>query len=191
MDAYEYDHRDTAGLHYTGPDRHGAQITIDVAELSPGLFDVVVRRSDGGALANEQAASREDAEKMYRDFYRRHVLSENPPAPLTGKYAKLRDDLKKALEAGRAAEDADPEDGGSCTLDAAALALPRWTVSKVEQAAKEAGTGCFVATRSGERRFVFSPDTGGQGNARRRNAEAMTAALRAAGYDAIDYSRMD
>lgn len=191
MNAYEYAHRNTAGLHYTGPNRHGVQITIDAAELSPGLFDVVVLRSDGHDLESKHATSLEDAEKVYNDFYQRYVLPEKPLAPLTGKYAKLRDDLKKALEAGLAAEDADPEDGGTCNLDAASLALPHWSSAKVRQAAKEAGTGCFIWTLFGSRRFVFIPNTRGQGNARSRNAEAMTAALRSFGYDAMDYSQMD
>ncbi|MCC8080037.1 MAG: hypothetical protein LIO57_08310 [Oscillospiraceae bacterium] len=110
---------------------------------------------------------------------------------LGGKYAKLRDDLRAALEAGRAAEAAAPEDGGTCNFDACALRLPRWLAAKVEQAAQEAGTRCFDWQLYGGRRYVFTPDTHGQGNARSRNAEAMTAYLRAAGYDAFDYCQMD
>lgn len=191
MNAYEIAHQNTTGLHYTGPGRHGNQITIDAAELSPGIFDVVVLRSDGLDMESKRATSREDAEKIYNDLYRRYVLPEKPPAPLTGKYAQLRDDLKKALETGRAAEDADPEDGGTCNRDSASLSLPRWNVAKVEQAAKEAGTRCFIWTVFNSRHFVFAPNTRSQANARSRNAEAMTAVLRSMGYDAMDYCQMD
>ncbi len=73
----------------------------------------------------------------------------------------------------------------------AALSLPRWTAEKVKQAAKEAGTGCFIWNCYGARQFVFGPDSRAQGNARSRNAKAMTAALRSMGYDAMDYCQMD
>lgn len=184
-------HQNTADMHYSGPDRHGNQITIDAAELSPGCFEVAVLRSDGLDIENKQAASRKDAEKIYNDLFRRYVLPKKPLTPLSGKYAQLRDDLKKALEAGRAAENADPEDGGACNHDSASLALPRWSAAKVEQAAKEAGISCFTWSLFGSRRFVFTPDTRSYANARSRNAEAMTAALRSMGYDAMDYCQMD
>ena len=110
---------------------------------------------------------------------------------LPGKYARLRDDLRAALEAGRAAEAADPEDGGTCNFDAAALSLPRWSADLIRQAAQEAGTGCFSWDCYGKRLWVIGPDTRAQGNARSRNAEAMVRALQAAGYDALDYCQMD
>lgn len=111
--------------------------------------------------------------------------------PLTGKYAQLRDALITALEAGRAAEAANPEDGGTCNFDSAALQLPRWNAALVEQAAREAGTHCFVWTLWGSKSYVFGPSTRAQGNARSRNADAMVAALRQLGYDAYEYCQMD
>ena len=104
---------------------------------------------------------------------------------------RLRDDLRKALEAGAAAEQENPEDGGTCNFDSAALYLPRWNACKVEQAAKEAGTACSTWHLFGTKHFVFCPRTAAQANARSRNAEAMTQALKAMGYDAIDYCQMD
>jgi len=119
---------------------------------------------------------------------------------LKGKYAKLRDDLKKAIAAGILAENnhimemrmlGRMEDGGTCNFDAASIKLPRWNTSMVKQAAKEAGTVCFDWTLFGSKRFVFEPKTRCQGTPRSLNAEAMTKVLRDAGYDAMDYSAMD
>lgn len=110
---------------------------------------------------------------------------------LPDKYAKLRDDLITALAAGRAAQEKDPEDGGACNFDACAVKLTRWNHALVERAAKEAGTSCFPWKCFRDPMFVFSPDTGAQGNARSRNAEAMTACMKSLGWDAMDYSQMD
>lgn len=113
--------------------------------------------------------------------------------PLAGKYAKLRDDLRAALEIGRAAQAANPEDGGTCNFDAPALYLPRWKAELVEQAAQEAEGRCWKWKRSwaGGSCWIFPPDSGAQANARTRNAEAMFKALQARGYDAIMYYQAD
>jgi hypothetical protein len=175
---------------------NGRRVILDAAELCPGIYEIMLLRSDDGyELEAVITGTATEALEAFDKIRAAHLPdSEQPdkiPAPLTGKYAKLRDDLKKALEAGRAAEDADPEDGGTCNLDAASILLPRWSASKVEQAAKEAGTGCFTWSLFRQKRYVFRPNTYAQGNARSRNAEAMTAALRSMGYDAFDYAQMD
>lgn len=172
----------------------GRRVILNASELSPGRFEIMLLRySDGEGIAEASARTEAEAREQYAKIRAAHLPDEErpAPAPLSGKYAQLRDDLKKALEAGRAAEDADPEDGGTCNLDAASLSLPRWNADKVKQAAKEAGTGCFAWNLFNSRRYVFIPNTRSQGNARSRNAEAMTAALRSMGYDAMDYSQMD
>ena len=64
-------------------------------------------------------------------------------------------------------------------------------VDAVVATAKEAGTGCFIGNCYGSRQFVFGPNSRAQANARSRNAEAMTRALRSMGYDAMDYCQMD
>ena len=119
----------------------------------------------------------------------KHTVTES--APLPEKYAKLRDDLTKAIEAGRKAEENDPEDGGACNFDACAVKLTRWNHDLVEQAAKDAGTHCFTWKCYRETMFVFVPKTRSQRNARSRNAEAMTAFMNALGWDAMDYCQMD
>ena len=110
---------------------------------------------------------------------------------LPEKYAKLRDDLRAALEAGRKAQAENPEDGGTCNFDACSVELPRWNRSLVERAAKEAGTMCFALRRYGATMYVFDPDSYAQANARSRNAEAMTRAMKSLGWDAMDYCQMD
>lgn len=193
MTAYELAHKNTSDLHYSGPDRTGLYILIDAAEIAPDRFEVAALRNSGCELAMVAAYSLEEARSVYNRLYNRYVTTteKKGPAPLTGKYAQLRDDLRAALRAGRDAERANPEDGGSCNFDSASLYLPRWNTEKVEQAAKEAGTNCFKWKLFGKTRYVFRPDTCGQGNARSRNAEAMTAALHKMGYDAFNYCQAD
>lgn len=174
----------------------GRRVILDTAELFPGNYEtMLLRRSDGHEIASMRAATEAEALAHFSAIRAAYPpdkpKAKRAPGALTGRYAKLRDDLKKALEVGRAAEDANPEDGGTCNFDSAALSLPRWTAEKVKQAAKEAGTSCFVWNCYGSKQFVFGPNTRAQGNARSRNAEAMTRALRSMGYDAMDYCQMD
>lgn len=114
----------------------------------------------------------------------------NKTKPLTGKYAKLRDDLIAALDIGAKAETG--EDGGTCNVDAPAILLPRWTRNLVKRAAREAGTECFEWNLYGSRYFVFQPRTRAIGNDRSRNAEAATSFLESCGYErVICYSEID
>lgn len=168
---------------------NGRRVILDAAEIYPGEFEtMILRASDGYEIDSKTTSSKEVALAAFDTFRKAY-----PPdvATLTGKYAQLRDDLKKALAAGVAAEAADPEDGGTCNFDSAAIYLPRWNARKVEQAAKEAGTFCSDWQLFGHKHFVFCPITHAQANARSRNAEAVTAALKAMGYEAIDYCQMD
>ena len=111
--------------------------------------------------------------------------------PLKDKYAILRDDRRAAAEAAREAMRG-LDDGGTCNLDAPALALPRWNKKMVEQAAREAGlSGCFDWNLYGKRYFVFSTPNVGQARRREEAAETMTTYLTKRGYDAFCYQQMD
>lgn len=177
------------------------RIVVDIARLPSyahpeGIYEVMaLYKASGKGLACKRTPDFEEAvkvyEKMLLDFPADEQRSKEEPPPLTGKYAKLRDDLKIALEAGRTAERENPEDGGTCNFDAASIRLVRWNGEKVEQAAKEAGTGCFVWNLYGEKRFVFPTRVGGQALKNEKAAEAMTAALGSMGYDAFCYQQMD
>lgn len=176
------------GKYHAERKHHGKQIIIDLSQLPGGVYEAMTMTAKGEEIACRQYRSFDKALAAYR-----HMLRDYPDtgAELTGKYAKLRDDLREALKAARAAYDANHEDGGACNFDSAALALPRWNESKVKQAAEEAGTNCFSWACWGSRRFVFNPMVSAQGNARTRAAEAMTRALVMLGYDAMDYCQMD
>lgn len=176
--------------HYEGKDKHGKPIIIDVANLG-GTYEVMafVPRT-GTEHECQRTASLEEAAQFYRDMLDRYALKEGENAPLTGRYAKLRDDLKAALKAAEQAA-AGVDDGGTCCLDAPSLHLPRWRQSLVEQAAKEAGVGCSTWRLFGEKRYVFSMRTPGQARKVERAAEAATAELARRGYDSFCYQQAD
>lgn len=119
-----------------------------------------------------------------------NCLSESSAPPLTGKYAKLRDDIRKAAQIGLEAA-AQVEDSGTCNMDAAALSLPRWKEAFVEQACEEAGCGCFIWRPFGAKYFVICARIPGQALKQETAAEAMTAAFEEMGYDAVTYCQMD
>lgn len=170
------------------------RIIIDLAKLPCSApFEVMTYdKITGEELSVFQSYDLDEARAAYEKMLTRFQdAPPKPERPLTGKYKALSDALRAAVQAGRAAQEADPEDGGTCNFDAPALSLPGWNGNLVKRAAQEAGTGCFVWTLYRSKFFVFSPRTGAQGNARTRNAEAMCAALKAAGYDASMYYQMD
>ena len=165
-----------------------AKVIIDIAEIYPGKFEIMtLRKRDGEELESYTVYDLDVAENIYNKMVKEHTATVKP---LSGKYAKLRDDLKAALAAANeAAEKVD--DGGTCNFDAASLFLPRWKESLVEQAAKEAETSVFSWYIFGGKRFVFNPHVSGQARKRERAAEAMTESLAAAGYDAFCYQQAD
>lgn len=159
-------------------------IIIDAAQIGR-TYEVMMMTTNGKEIESTITETEAEAAQVYESTVRKYQAKANK---LTGRYAKLRDDLIKALQAGRAAEEADPEDGGTCNFDAAMIHLPRWIRKKVEQAAEEAGSSCFDWHDGW---MVFRPNTRSQGNARSRNAEAMVRALAAMGYETMDYCQMD
>lgn len=167
----------------------GKKLIINLADLG-GVYETIAMRPDGTDLDMGRFTALNDAIDHYHKLVKRY--SESTEKPLTGRYAKLRDDLKKALAIGVQAERDNPEDGGTCNLDAVAIDLYRWKGALVEQAAKEAGTRCFDWYLYGRKRgMVFAPQTNSQANARSRNVEAMGLALRDMGYDTECYYQMD
>ena len=163
----------------------GRAAILSTAELNPGLYETMLASPDFGTEykvlhnATEEGALADF--KRLRKIY--HV------APLSGKYAKLAEDLRKAAAAGLAAERLS-DDGGTCNFDAATIRLKGWNRAKVEQAAKEAGVRCFEWNLWGNKSYVF-PIGCRQGNARTAGAEAMSEHLKNAGYDAGMYYQMD
>ena len=190
MTAYERTHHNTAELHYVGPDRSGAHIIIDAAEIAPNHFEVAALRTGGVELAMINAYSLDDARSAYNRLYSRYVtpVTKSEVKPLAGKYAQLRDDLREVYKIGMEAA-AQVEDTGTCNMDAPALRLARWNKAKVQQACREAGCGCFEW--SSFNRFVVCFSIPGQAYKIETAAEAMTKALQKMGYDAHTYCQMD
>lgn len=109
--AYQLTHQHTADLHYCGPDSAGRPIIVDAAEITAGHFEVAAFWGNGDEIESDEVEDIDTARRLYSELL--HKLTAPKPQqaaakPLTGKYAKLRDDLKAALAAGRAVEDDDP-----------------------------------------------------------------------------------
>lgn len=104
----------------------------------------------------------------------------------------LTETFKKADEAAIAAGMADPEDGGTCNLDAPAVFFPKGTrEAKVQEAAKAAGITVYKFSWIGRTAYRIGTATRGQGFQRTQMVEAATKVLKAAGLTATVYYRMD
>ena len=109
--------------------------------------------------------------------------------PKIYKYVKLASDLTAAVAAARAA--APGPDDGACNFDSLMLSLPRWDAAKIEEAAKTAGIRAFDSTFCRRKVWVFTVPCGGQAEKYTRQAEAMCKTMKAAGYDAHVWYRLD
>lgn len=168
--------------------RHGGKkVILDAAELFPGQFETILMRPNGDEIECGSAANEADALYLFGLYLSKHP-EDTEPIPLSGRYAQLRDDLQAVAQIGLAAAEAS-DDGGACNFDSPVIALPRWSRKLIEQAAKEAGCGCF-AVRPGL--WDFSPRCiQGQANKRTAAAEAMAEALKDKGYDAAVWYQLD
>lgn len=172
---------------------NGRRVILDTCELTPGKYETMLLYSNGHEIASRTSSTEADALADFDAIYQAHSadpeIKRTEPKPLTGKYAKLRDDLRKVYEIGKAAA-AQVEDGGTCNFDAPSILLPRWQSAKIEQACKEAGCGCFE-WECFNRRWVICFRIAGQAYKRETAAESMTKALTAMGYDALTYCAID
>lgn len=184
-------------MHYDGKDSLGRRIIIDAADLGYGKhpIEVMAMRPGGKEIAVAKTDSAEDAERIYTDYVCRFTASSpiDPLIcePLTGKYAKLRDDLAAAFAETLPLEET--EDGGTCNCDSAVVKLPGWNQAKVKQAVQEANGAEFL-WKSGRTTFgwCISPRGGrGQANRRTRRAEAISEAMKLRGYETTMYYQMD
>lgn len=164
----------------------GKTAILSTVELGGGVFETLLASPDFGTEYKQLRTS--DEAQALSDF--KHLFKAYHVAPLTGKYAKLAEDLKSAAcEAVKVAQAT--EDGGTCNMDSVCIKLPGWCRAKVEQAAKTADVGCFVWNLWGIKQYVFPVRVGAQANARTAAAEAMRDSLRASGYDAEMYYQTD
>lgn len=179
-------------IKHTEYKHNGRRVILDTSELAPGKYEtMLLYPTNGHEIACRTASTEADAIADFDELLTAYPADTKPaaPKPLTGKYAKLRDDLRKVYEIGKAAA-AQVEDGGTCNLDAPSLLLPRWQSAKIEQACKEAGCGCFE-WKCFNRRWVICFHIPGQAYKRETAAEVMTKALADMGYDALTYCAID
>lgn len=170
---------------------NGRRVILDTSELALGKYEtMLLYPTNGHEIACRTAHTEADAIADFDELLTAYPADTKPaaPKPLTGKYAKLRDDLIKAHAIALDAA-AQVEDGGTCNLDAPSLLLPRWQSAKVKQACEEAGGDYFRWGYSN--RYVICLRLPGQAYKRETAAEAMTKALTAMGYDALTYCAID
>lgn len=169
---------------------NGRRAILDTCELALNHYETMLLSPSGHEIACRTARTEADAIADFDELLTAYPADTKPaaPKPLTGKYAKLRDDLRKVYEIGKAAA-AQVEDGGTCNFDAPSISLPRWQSAKVEQACKEAGGDYFRWGYSN--RYVICLRLPGQAYKRETAAEAMTKALSDMGYDALTYCAID
>ncbi len=165
-----------------------SRLIVDACQISADLYEVITMRPHGEEIELVRVATEEEARAVYAQMTDRYAhVAETAMTPAM---LRLVAALKAAADAGRAALTG--EDGGACNFDSPALSLPHMTEKQVSACAKAAGTTVFVWRLYSQRLWVFNvPVAGPQGNDRTRQAEAMTASLAAAGYDALTYSQMD
>lgn len=178
--------------HFEGKDKAGKPIIIDLADLSGyGDYEIIAMRpKDGQEIEVSTAETLDEAIRDYENYIEKYALKDGEKPPLTGKYAKLRDDLIAAYAETEHLEQT--EDGGTCNFDAPVLHLERWNAAKIMQAAEEAGGHArrwtWGKTMMG---WIFSTRSSGQGSRRTRRAEAISEAMKAKGYDASMYYQAD
>lgn len=168
---------------------NGRPVIVSTVREPSGVYETgIFRRSDWIDYKIWRTRSKEEALANHAHAVKICEMDEES-RPLTGKYAKLAEDLRKAAATAEAYRD--HEDGGTCNFDAPSLCLPRWSFREIKRAAKAAGLGVFSWKVGNHTRYVFSVPIPGQGNRRTEAAEAMTRELEALGYDALTYYQMD
>lgn len=154
-------------------------LIIDAAPYGNG-YEVMVMKRNGTEVESASAKTEIEAVNIFEDFIRKYDV-------LTGKYAKLRNDISIAcMDARRQA--LDENDTGSCNFDAACIHLPRWKEKDVIRAAEEAGVTAYKA--EGSYYIIHTPRVG---MAWRNTvaAQTMTQSLKASGYNVYTRYMMD
>lgn len=174
------------GQYHTERTYNGKPIVIDIAEIC-GRYEIAVLGKGGKELEMETVRTIQEARDIYAEYLKKYPES---PAPLTGKYKQLAEDIREAIKAGQAAEVGVDDNTGSSNIDSVIIYLPRWNRDKIRQAAKEAGTHAVVSDCS-SRGILLDPVTNGQGQRRTENVRAMKKSLEDAGYNVSIYYCMD
>lgn len=176
----------------------GQRIVISAARLPEWdvgdreIYELMVMTKNGAKeLEQRRFHDRNEAEEAWAETYWRYEEEAdlwNRTRPLTGKYRDLAEALKSAVEAARAAVEANPDDGGTCNMDTATIYLPRYDATMVENAGRSAGVYC---SKWGKGEYHLVLPVGGQGYRQTVAAEAARDALKALGYSAGVYYMID
>ena len=166
-------------------------VIISSAQIAPGEYEVMTMLRGGDEIESYRTRRRGDLNAVFAQMVERY--GDNASARrITPKMRALIDALKLACDAARAAREEDDEDGGTCNFDSPALNLPHWRSADIEACAKAAGLTVHDWRVYNLKYWVFSvPGPCGQANLRSRMAEAMTASLKASGFDALEYCQLD
>lgn len=164
----------------------GAAAVISTSEIYPGEYETMVASPD---FETEYKVMRAWSEESALDDHK-WLKKQYHVSPLSGKYLKLSKDLAEANKKAQLISEI-VEDGGACNFDSCTLYLKGWNQSRVEQAARAAGVGCFIWNLFGSKSFVFPVRVAAQGDARTAAAEAMRDHLKGLGYDAGMYYQID
>lgn len=164
----------------------GREAILSASKIGENKYEVMLYRD--GLEMEELHTAQCSTERTALDIFREMKEQYHTP-PLTGRYQKLAEDLKAALEYGL--EHAGEDDGGTCNFDSPTLYLPRWKKQMVQTAAKAVGLGCSIWKAFSKSVYVFSVPGVGQGYTRTYAAEAMSKFLGELGYDSGMYYQMD
>ena len=166
--------------------KDGKSAVLSTVEIVPGEFETMLASPDFGREYDVLRA-RTEAQAMKQFRFLRDTFH---CPPLTGKYAKLAEDLKAAAASGLAVARNTP-DGGTCNFDSVSVYLKGWNGKKIQQAAKAAGVGCSEWNLWSSKSWVFPIRGAGQADANTAAAEAMRDYLKEAGYEVGMYYHMD
>lgn len=164
----------------------GRRAILSAVCLRDNLYEVILLTNDENLdeIDSARCNSEDEALSHFGRLYKYYHVPE-----LKGRYKKLANDLKAALDYGL--DHAGTDDGGTCNFDSPTLYLRGWNRSMVKAAAKTAGIGCFSWDSFSKCCYVFSIPGVGQGYTRTNAAEAMKDYLEGLGYDAGMYYQAD
>lgn len=148
-------------------------VIIDAA-LTGHVYEVMVMyKSNGRELDVGYTTSEEEAARLFDEYVKKYDV-------LKGKYARLRDDLKKGVLAATNAVEGIPDEG-TCNMDDVWIHLPRWQTAKVKRALAEAGAYGYKSTV--DNGWYISPGRFGQARRNTRAVVAMRDSLKENGYE--------
>lgn len=172
-------------------DRTQQPLSVSTALFLGGKYEIAVLKVDGEALEMTTCNTEECALRIHGEWVAKYAYNPDKPdeKPLTPRYIKLAEDLKKAAQAAR--EVGFGDDGGTCNKDCLELRLPRFSKKDTLRAIEAAGLRGRKTSQFGRALYLVSSPVSAQGNAETRQAEKMRDVMKEAGYDAGVWYQID